>query len=171
MLSLKDMVPAAQNNINTQFIILDKGKTTLEGKYKTCLTLVADETAAVHFQMWGDECDAFEGGDIIRLVDGIFSYNRNNLVLRAGKKGKAEKVGEFCMAFVETPNMSEIRWIPDPSNPKNCALVIGLMFPGREVTKSSRCSILRLAADFMIDLELDKDQACEETGDSHVETL
>ncbi|KAL6339494.1 hypothetical protein AAG906_034579 [Vitis piasezkii] len=118
MLSLKDMVPAAQNNINTQFIILDKGKTTLEGKYKTCLTLVADETAAVHFQMWGDECDAFEGGDIIHLVDGIFSYNRNNLVLRAGKKGKAEKVGEFCMAFVETPNMSEIRWIPDPSNPK-----------------------------------------------------
>ncbi|RVX20826.1 hypothetical protein CK203_002769 [Vitis vinifera] len=135
---LEDMVPAAQNNINTQFIILDKGKMTLEGKYKTCLTLVADETAAVHFQM---------------------------------KEREGREVGEFCMAFVETPNMSEIRWIPDPSNPKNCALVIGLMFPGREVTKSSRCSILRLAADFMIDLELDKDQACEETGDSHVETL
>lgn len=117
-MSLKDMVPAAQNNINTQFIILDKGKVALDSKYKRCLALVADETAAAHFELWGDECDAFEGGDIIHLVDGIFSYNRNNLVLRAGKKGKAEKVGEFCMAYVETPNMSEIRWIPDPNNPK-----------------------------------------------------
>lgn len=118
MVSLKDIVPAAQNNINTQFIVLDKGKTTLGGKYKKCLALVADETAAVHFELFGDECDAFEGGDIIRLVDGIFSYSRNNLVLRSGRKGKAEKVGEFCMPFVETPNMSEIRWIPDPNNPK-----------------------------------------------------
>ena len=118
MVTLKDMVPAAQNNINTEFIILDKGKTTLAGDYKKCLALVADETAAVHFELWGDECDVFDGGDIISLVDGIFSYNRKNLVLRAGKKGKVEKVGEFCMAFVETPNMSEIRWIPDPNNPK-----------------------------------------------------
>ncbi|XP_059625779.1 uncharacterized protein LOC132268893 [Cornus florida] len=116
MLSLKDIVPAAQNNINTRFILLDKGMITLEGQYKTCLALVADQTAAVHFQLWGDECDAFQPGDIIHLANGIFSYNRNNLVLRAGKRGKAEKVGEFTMAFVETPNMSEIRWIPDPNN-------------------------------------------------------
>ncbi|KAG8389410.1 hypothetical protein BUALT_Bualt02G0226300 [Buddleja alternifolia] len=111
---LKHIVPAAQNNINTKFILLDKGKVTLEGQYKTCLALVADETAAVHFQMWGDECNAFEPGDIIHLANGIFSYSRNNLVLRAGKRGKAEKVGEFTMAFVETPNLSEIRWGPDP---------------------------------------------------------
>ncbi|KAK9281991.1 hypothetical protein L1049_004902 [Liquidambar formosana] len=115
---LKEIVPAAQNNINTQFILLDKGKTTLEGQYKTCLALVADETAAVHFQLWGDECDAFEPGDIVCLANGIFSYNRNNLVLRAGKRGKVEKVGEFTVAFVETPNMSEIHWVPDPNNSK-----------------------------------------------------
>uniref|UniRef100_A0A5B7BIA1 SOSS complex subunit B n=1 Tax=Davidia involucrata TaxID=16924 RepID=A0A5B7BIA1_DAVIN len=118
MLSLKDIVPAAQNNINSQFILLDKGRITLEGQHKTCLALVADETAAVHFQLWGDECDAFEPADIIRLANGIFSYNRNNLVLRAGKRGKVEKVGEFTMAFVETPNMSEIHWVPDPNNSK-----------------------------------------------------
>ncbi|KAG8389412.1 hypothetical protein BUALT_Bualt02G0226700 [Buddleja alternifolia] len=111
---LKHIVPAAQNNINTKFILLDKGKVTLEGQYKTCLALVADETAAVHFQMWGDECNAFEPGDIIHLANDIFSYSRNNLVLRAGKRGKAEKVGEFTMSFVETPNLSEIRWGPDP---------------------------------------------------------
>nr|GLL31757.1 SOSS complex subunit B homolog [Ipomoea trifida]GMD20729.1 SOSS complex subunit B homolog [Ipomoea batatas] len=113
---LKDIVPAALNNINTKFIVLDKGR--VDAQQKTCLALVADETAAVHFQMWGDECDQFEPGDIITLSSGIFSYNRNALVLRAGKRGKAEKVGEFTMAFVETPNMSEIRWVPDPNNSK-----------------------------------------------------
>ncbi|KAI4333055.1 hypothetical protein L6164_017909 [Bauhinia variegata] len=118
MLLLKDIVPAAQNNIDTKFILLEKGRVTTEGQNKTCLALVADETAAVHFQLWGDECDAFETGDIINLTSGIFSYQRNSLVLRAGKRGKVEKVGEFTMAYVETPNMSEIRWIPDPNNSK-----------------------------------------------------
>lgn len=116
MVSLKDIVPAAQNNIDTKFILLDKGSKTIQGQNETCLALVADETAAVHFQLWGDECDAFEPGDIIQLANGIFSYNRNSLVLRAGKRGKVDKVGEFTMVFVETPNMSEIRWIPDPNN-------------------------------------------------------
>lgn len=118
MLPLKDIVPAAQNNIDTKFILLDKGRITLEGQNKTCLALVADETAAVHYQFWGDECDAFEPGDIIHLTNGIFSYHRSNLILRAGKRGRVEKVGDFTMAFVETPNMSEIRWIPDPNNSK-----------------------------------------------------
>lgn len=118
MVSLKDIVPSAQYNINTQFIVLDKGRTTMLGQNKICLALVADETAAVHFQFFGDECDAFEPGDIIRLTNGIFSYNTNNrniLDLRAGKKGTIEKIGEFTMTFVETPNMCEIRWVPDPN--------------------------------------------------------
>ncbi|BFG25060.1 hypothetical protein CerSpe_113340 [Prunus speciosa] len=95
-----------------------KTSSSSEGLNKTCLALVADETAAVHSQLWGDECNAFKPGDIISLSNGIFSYNRNSLLLRAGKRGKIEKVGEFMIAFVETPNMSEIRWVPDPNNSK-----------------------------------------------------
>ncbi|KAH1265445.1 SOSS complex subunit B [Glycine max] len=108
MILLKDIVPAAQNNIDTKFIILDKGKTTVEGQNKICLALVADATAAIHFQFWGDECDAFDSGDIICLTNGIFSYQHGNLILRAGKRGKLVKVGGFTMAFVETPNMKII---------------------------------------------------------------
>ncbi|GAA0156350.1 damaged DNA-binding protein [Lithospermum erythrorhizon] len=119
MKCLKDIVPAAQNNIDTRFIILEKaGRVTIEGQQKSSLALVADETAAVHFQLWGDECDAFETGDIVQLSNGIFSFNRNSLVLRAGKRGKAEKVGEFTIAYVETPNISEIRWVPHPNDSK-----------------------------------------------------
>lgn len=117
MVSLKEIVPAARNNINVQFIVLEKGRITFEGQNKTCLGLVADETASVHFQLWNEECDAFQPGDIVRLTNGIFSYNRtNHLVLRAGKRGKVEKVGEFTMVFAESPNMSEILWVPDPNN-------------------------------------------------------
>ncbi|XP_010557257.1 PREDICTED: SOSS complex subunit B homolog isoform X2 [Tarenaya hassleriana] len=116
---LKDIVPAAQNNINTAFIILEKGKPSPGPNGKTCLVLAADQTAAVHTQLWGNECEAFEPGDIVRLTSGIFSYVRNHgLVLRAGKRGKMEKTGEFAMVFVETPNMSEIHWKLDPTNPK-----------------------------------------------------
>ncbi|KAI3979976.1 hypothetical protein MKX01_042630 [Papaver californicum] len=119
MVSLKDIVPAAQNTINAQFIVLDKERSpqTKQGQEKSCMALVADETASVHFQLWGTECDAFEPGDIIRLTNGIFSsYNRNNFVSRAGKRGRVENIGEFTMVFVETPNINEIHWVPDPNN-------------------------------------------------------
>lgn len=132
MQSLKDIVPAAQNNINTKFILLEKGRAvvTLEGQQKTCLALVADETAAVHFQFWGDECDAFEPGDIISLSNGIFSYNNHKqLVLRAGKRGNLLKLGEFTMLFVETPNMSEIRWVSDPSGTSNTYVQDSIISP------------------------------------------
>ncbi|KNA22501.1 hypothetical protein SOVF_033660 [Spinacia oleracea] len=116
MVFLKDITPAASNNIDTRFILLDTGKISAEGQNKTCLALVADETAAVHFQLWGQECDTFQTGDIMHLSNGIFSYQRKNLVLRAGKRGKIEKTGEFTLSYVEMPNMSEINWVLDPNN-------------------------------------------------------
>ena len=32
-------------------------------------------------------------------------------VLRAGRKGVLNKVGEFCMVFAEHPNLSTIPWV------------------------------------------------------------
>ncbi|CAI5487358.1 unnamed protein product [Closterium sp. Naga37s-1] len=84
-----------------------------------CTALVADGTAAVHMQLWGAEVDALQPGDIVRLTSGIFSFHKSNLVLRAGKKGALEKIGEFTMLFVEAPNMSRLQWAPDPANPKH----------------------------------------------------
>ncbi|CAL1393801.1 unnamed protein product [Linum trigynum] len=119
---LKDIIPAAQNNINTTFILLEKSRVKKNrGESRSCMALVADETAAVHFELWGEDCDAFEEGDIVRLEKGIFSnsgdYNKM-MVLKAGRRGSIKKIGEFTMAFVEMPNMSEIQWVVDPNNPK-----------------------------------------------------
>nr|GEX34649.1 SOSS complex subunit B homolog [Tanacetum cinerariifolium] len=74
---------------------------------------------------WRDEimkltkCDIFQPGYILRLINGMFTYNHDKyFVLRAGRRGKLQKVGEFTMAFEESPNMSEIVRVPDPDNPK-----------------------------------------------------
>ncbi|KAK3125384.1 hypothetical protein QOZ80_7BG0604110 [Eleusine coracana subsp. coracana] len=124
---LKDLVPAPTNTVNTTFIVLDKAAPRPPPPHHpqareaaaTCLALVADETAAAHFLLWGGECGAFEPGDIVRLTGGVFSCHRgSSLVLRAGRRGRAEKVGEFTMRFVETPNVSEVRWRTDPGDPQ-----------------------------------------------------
>ncbi len=83
-----------------------------------CVALVADASASVHLQLLGNECEAFQPGDIVRLTGGLFSFHKLNLVLRTGKKGTLEKIGEFTMVFSETINMSKIQWVPDPMNPK-----------------------------------------------------
>ncbi|MQL82410.1 hypothetical protein Taro_014885 [Colocasia esculenta] len=130
MILLKDIVPSAANSVNTKFILLEKGNIRASKKCvvvngvnklqetKECMTLVADESASVHFLLWNTECEAFEPGDIVQLTNGIFSYHRNKLVLRSGRKGKAEKVGEFTMLFVEKPNMSEVQWQANESDAK-----------------------------------------------------
>jgi len=107
-------------NINLTFIVLEKGPLSRIGEVGPLVSvaLVADATAAVHLQLWGNECDAFLPGDIVRLTNGVFSFHKTNLVLRAGKKGQLEKTGEFTMVFSENVNMSKLQWVPDPLNPK-----------------------------------------------------
>lgn len=117
---IKDLRPSVTTSINLTFIVLEKGPLSRIGEAGPLVSvaLVADATAAVHLQLWGPECDAFQPGDIVRLMNGVFSFHKNNLVLRAGKKGALEKTGEFTMAFSENVNMSKLQWVPDPINPK-----------------------------------------------------
>ena len=44
---------------------------------------------------------------------------KNSLTLYAGRYGRLERTGEFCMLFSETPDMSALQWLPDPANAKN----------------------------------------------------
>ncbi|KAK9984071.1 hypothetical protein SO802_033596 [Lithocarpus litseifolius] len=90
MVSPKDIVSAAKNDMNTQFIILNK-------RNKTCLALVAIETAAVHFQLLGDDCDAFDSGDIIHLTNGILNFILQPEKL--GAKGWQERIEREIVVF------------------------------------------------------------------------
>lgn len=77
MVFLKEIMPFGSDEYkHVMQFILQKGKTTMEGLNKTCLVLMPDETAAVHFQLWGDECDAFEPADIVN------PFNKRYLLLK-----------------------------------------------------------------------------------------
>ncbi|CAM6016842.1 unnamed protein product [Sphagnum balticum] len=117
-LLIKDLRPSLSTNFSVTFIVLEKGSPTRVGEGLMCVALVADASASVHLQLLGNECEAFQPGDIVRLSGGLFSFHKLNLVLRAGKKGTLEKIGEFTMVFSENINMSKIQWVPDPANPK-----------------------------------------------------
>ncbi|GKF69593.1 SOSS complex subunit B, partial [Tanacetum coccineum] len=71
MLSLKDIAPGAENTI--------------------------PYTTSVHFQLWNQERDAFQSGDIVRLTNSIFTYERGKYFVSIG--GRRGKVGEFTMAL------------------------------------------------------------------------
>ncbi|KAE8646002.1 hypothetical protein Csa_015461 [Cucumis sativus] len=54
--------------------------------------------------------------DYTTKVKNLVSALNEDSVPAAQNKVKIEKVGEFKMVFVETPNMSEIHWVPGSIN-------------------------------------------------------
>mmetsp|Transcript_61582 Transcript_61582/g.194884 ORF Transcript_61582/g.194884 Transcript_61582/m.194884 type:complete len:144 (+) Transcript_61582:201-632(+) len=97
--------------VNVTFIVLEKGTPQHGGG--TSVGVVADSTGSVNFQFWGAEADAIQPGDIIRLLGGMFASYKGNMILKAGKMGVIERIGESNMVFCEVPNMSRIQWLED----------------------------------------------------------
>eukprot|EP00897_Mesotaenium_endlicherianum_P008520 jgi/Mesen1/7697/ME000405S07003 len=73
LIKIYELRPSAQSNVNTVFIILEKGPPTKvsDGAPYVAHATVADTTAAVHLQLWGPEADALHPGDIVRLTNGF----------------------------------------------------------------------------------------------------
>lgn len=67
--------------------------------------------------LWDEYCDAVQPGDICVITGGSCQFFRTESTLYVGKTGKLERTGEFTMLFSETPNMSRVQYVPDPSNP------------------------------------------------------
>eukprot|EP00884_Botryococcus_braunii_P012689 jgi/Botrbrau1/21420/Bobra.0216s0035.1 len=104
--------------VNTEFIVLDKGEPFMvlkEGKeLPSCYAIVADNTAAVKFQAIGqDEVDAVEPCEILRLTSGLFMMEKGGVLLRCGRGGWLLRVGSFDMVYTEEPNLSNIPWALD----------------------------------------------------------
>ncbi|KAF6041282.1 NABP2 [Bugula neritina] len=99
---------SATKNVNLTFIVLDVGKPTQtkEGhKVRTCK--VADKTGSINISAWDKYGDLIQPGDICRLSKGYAQFWKGCLTLYTGKGGDICKIGEFCFAFSEVPNMSE----------------------------------------------------------------
>ncbi|KAI8639839.1 hypothetical protein BD408DRAFT_484576 [Parasitella parasitica] len=89
LISVKDMHPMSRN-VDCEVLVLQKdGDTTItrDGDQINRF-LVADRTASILLNVWGEAGEYIQGGDILRIT--------------------GARVGQDTMAFVEKPNMSEI---------------------------------------------------------------
>lgn len=109
---IKDIRPGLKNiNIN-MCIVLEVGVPTMTKENREVRTLkVADSTACVNLSVWDEPGKLLVPGDIIRLTKGYASIWRQCLTLYSGKNGDIFKIGDFCLTFNETINMSE----PNPN--------------------------------------------------------
>uniref|UniRef100_X2A9P4 OB domain-containing protein n=1 Tax=Capitella teleta TaxID=283909 RepID=X2A9P4_CAPTE len=113
-LSIKDLKPN-QKNVNLVFIVLEIGKPNHTQRGMDVRSVkVADKTGSINISLWGDLGVEVQTGDICRLSRGYTNMWKGCLTLYTSKTGEIIKIGEFCMVFSETPNMSE----PNPESIK-----------------------------------------------------
>ncbi|XP_054754248.1 SOSS complex subunit B1-A-like [Lytechinus pictus] len=104
---IKDLRPGLKN-LQITFIVLDiERPTKTKDGHEVRSCKVADKTGSINMSLWDELGEIIQSGDIIRLTKGYSSMYRNHLTLYSGQAGKLQKVGEYCMIFSETPNMSE----------------------------------------------------------------
>ena len=68
---------------------------------------VADRTGMVNLTVWNEQGKVLQQGDIIRMTRGYTNMFKNCLTIHPIRNGEFVKIGDFCMIFTETPNMSE----------------------------------------------------------------
>ena len=80
----------------------------LENSFQEVRTVkVADKTGMVNLTVWNEPGKVIQLGDIIRMSRGYTNMFKNCLTLHTNRNGEFVKIGDFCMTFIETPNMSE----------------------------------------------------------------
>ncbi|XP_037710614.1 SOSS complex subunit B homolog [Drosophila subpulchrella] len=104
---IKDIKPGLKN-INVIFIVLEVGVATVTKENREVRNFkVGDPTACINVSIWDEPGKLIAPGDIVRLTKGYASIWRHSLTLYSGKNGEVFKIGEYCMIFNETLNMSE----------------------------------------------------------------
>jgi len=94
--------------INIIFIVLEVGKpTTTKDGHTIRRVKVADKTGSIDMSVWDEYGAAMQAGDICKIIKGYASMWKDSLTLYSGKVGEIQRIDDFCMTFVENPNMSE----------------------------------------------------------------
>ncbi|GMT25449.1 hypothetical protein PFISCL1PPCAC_16746, partial [Pristionchus fissidentatus] len=106
---IKELTPGIQS-VNCFFIVIEKtpavGFRNTVGDFTT--VRVADQTGSINLNFFTNEyADCLHPGDICKLKNGHTTMFRGCMSLQCGKAGELFKMSEFCLAFSETPNMSE----------------------------------------------------------------
>lgn len=75
--------------------------------YKVAEALVGDETGCVLLNLWNEDIDRFEVGDVIEIRNGYVRLFRGSMRLNIGKYGEARKVEEDIAEVNTENNLSE----------------------------------------------------------------
>ncbi len=62
--------------------------------YRVAEALVGDETGCILLNLWNDDIDRFEVGDVIEIRNGYVKLFKGFMRLNIGKNGEAKKVDE-----------------------------------------------------------------------------
>jgi len=104
---IKDIRPGLKN-LNLIFIVVEVGKPSKTKDGNEIRTVrVADKSGSINMSVWNEFGLHMLAGDIIRFFRGYAQVWKNQLTIYSGRVGGMEKIGEFCMLFCETPNMSD----------------------------------------------------------------
>jgi len=104
---VKDLKPGMKN-LSMILIVLDIGKASkTKDNHEVRSIRVADKSGSVNLSVWDEPGTLIQPGDIIRVNKAYASLFKSCLTLYIGKGGELFKVGDFCLVFSETPNMSE----------------------------------------------------------------
>lgn len=106
-IAIKD-IRDGMKNINVMFIVLEvTGQTKTKENREVFSFKVADQSAMINCSVWDDPGKLLAAGDIVRLMKCYASMFRGCLTLYSGKSGELSRIGDFCMVFNESINMSE----------------------------------------------------------------
>ncbi|CAD6198085.1 unnamed protein product [Caenorhabditis auriculariae] len=109
-LKLGQLQPNMQS-INTMVIILEPGQIRRTNTGTILVMRVADSTGSINLTLINPEFnETWRSGDILRIKSAYANLYQGGLTLTCGRNSECIKAGEFFMAFIETPFISEQAW-------------------------------------------------------------
>ncbi|KAJ2608732.1 hypothetical protein H4S08_004333 [Coemansia sp. RSA 1365] len=104
----------SMRGFDCEVIVLETAMPTTTRDGQTIHTfLVADKTASIIMNVWGNDGKFIRNGDIIRIEGAEAKLFKGFMQLTTARFGKLKRVGEDTMLFREAPNVSEMQWVTE----------------------------------------------------------
>ncbi|TMW56708.1 hypothetical protein Poli38472_006718 [Pythium oligandrum] len=125
-LRIKDLSPAlCDKESYVKAIVMESNAKDEANASNNATLLVGDDTGCISLVLQKALAQHLRVGDIVQLLQTQVVLKNNRIYLWGGR---VERVGEFAMLFKEAFNVSNITWVPDPTNPE-------VLVPGRNPAK------------------------------------
>jgi replication factor A1 len=98
-------------NVRVKLTSVGEPKTVVSRRdgntYRVAEAVVGDETGCIVLNLWNEDIDRFEVGDVIEIKNGYMKTFRGSMRLNIGKYGEAQKTEEDIPEVNLKNNLSE----------------------------------------------------------------